>query len=80
MDNNKVSHMDYSVKPVIFDKIEETFWKLSCTKRKKHTLLSMGIKFIGRKKVAFSTSHHVEEALEDFGETLKGNIVNPATS
>ena len=27
-----------------------------------------------------STPHHIYEALEDFGETLKGNVVNPATS
>ena len=27
-----------------------------------------------------SVSHHVDQALEDFCETLKWNIVNPATS
>ena len=27
-----------------------------------------------------STQHHVDEAMEDFGETMKGNLVNPATS
>ena len=32
------------------------------------------------KKVTVSTPHHVDEALEDFGETLKGNVVNHATS
>ena len=40
----------------------------------------MNIEFIGKKKVAVSTSHHIEEALKDFGETLKGNLVNPETS
>ena len=40
----------------------------------------MDIKFIGGKKVAVSTPHHVDEALEDFGETLKVKMVNPTTS
>ena len=30
-------------------------------------------------KIAVSTPHHVGEALEDFSETLKGNVVNPTT-
>ena len=42
--------------------------------------LGMYIMFIGGKKVSASTPHHVDDALEDFGETLKGNLVNPATS
>ena len=40
----------------------------------------MDIKFIGRKKVSVYTPNHVDEDLEYFGETLKGNVVNPATS
>ena len=40
----------------------------------------MDIEFIGGNKVAVSMTHHIDEVLEDFGETLKGNIVNPATS
>ena len=40
----------------------------------------MYIEFIGGKRVTVSTPHHVDEALEDFGETLKGNLVNPTTS
>ena len=40
----------------------------------------MDIEFIGRNKFAVSKPHHVDEALEDFGETLKVNMVNPETS
>ena len=40
----------------------------------------MYIKFISQNKVAVSKSHHVDEALKYFGETLRGNLVNPATS
>ena len=40
----------------------------------------MDIEFIGGKKVTVSTPYHVYEALEYFGATLKGNMLNPATS
>ena len=72
--------MDDSVNSMIADKIEENFGRAYRTTGKKHTFLGIDIKFIGGKKVAVSTAHHVEEALEYFGETLKGNVLNPATS
>ena len=65
---------------MIADNIEETFGKLSHTKGKKNTSLGMDIEFIGGNKVTVSTPYHVDEALEYFGETLKGNVMNPATS
>ena len=80
MDCNKVSHMYINVNSVISDNIEENFGKLSCTTGKKHTLLGVDIKFIGGKKVAVSTAHHVDEAIEYFGETPKGNMVKPTIS
>ena len=40
----------------------------------------MDIDFIGGKKVTLILLHHINEALEAFGKTLKGNIVKPATS
>ena len=40
----------------------------------------MDIEFIGGKKFAVSTPHNVDEALYNFGETLKVNVVKPATS
>ena len=40
----------------------------------------MGIKFIGGKRVTVSTPHHIDEALEYLGETIKGNVVNPTNS
>ena len=80
MEDNKVSHMDDNVNSMIADKIEGNFGNLSRTTGKKHIFLGMDIKFIGGNKVTFSTPHHVDEALEDFYETLKGNVVNPTTS
>ena len=40
----------------------------------------MDIEFIGGNKVAVTMPHHVDEALEYFGETPKRKVVNPATS
>ena len=60
-------------------RLRKKFGNLSHTTGKVHTFLSMDINFIGGKKVTLSTPHHVDEALEAFGETLKGNVANPAT-
>ena len=78
--DDKVSHMDEIVNSIIDENIEENFGKLSHTTGKNHTLLGMDIEFIGGKKFTVSTPHHIDEALEYFGETLKGNVINPATS
>ena len=40
----------------------------------------MDIEFIGGRKVALTMPHHIDKALEDFSETLKVIVVNPATS
>ena len=40
----------------------------------------MDFEFIGDSKVAISTPQHIDEVIEDFPETLKGNVVNPANS
>ena len=80
MKKNNFSHMDDNVNSMIIEIIEEIFGKLSRTTGKNHTLLGMDIKFIGTKKVAVSMQHQVGKALEYFGETLKVNVVNPATS
>ena len=78
--DNKVSHMDDNVNSIIADNIEENFGKLSRTTENKHIFLGVEINIIGRKKVAVSTPHHVDKDLEYFGEALKGNMINPATS
>ena len=62
---------------MIADKIEEAFGKLSRTTGKKHKFLGTNIEVIRGKKVTVSTPHHVNEALEDFGETLKGERSKP---
>ena len=80
MDKNKVLHMDDSVNSIIADKIEEKFEKLSHTTEEKHTFFSMDREFIVRKKVTVSKPNNFGEALEDFCETMKGNVVNPTTS
>ena len=80
MDNRKVSHVNETVSSIIDDNIEEKVGKLSRTTGKKHKFLGVDINLIGIKKVAVSTPHHVDEFLEDFGEILKVNLMNLATS
>ena len=80
MDNSKVSHTDENINSMVSDQIEEKFGKLYRKTGKKHTFLGMDIKFISGNKFTVSMPHHAYESLGDFGETLKGNVVNPATS
>ena len=72
--------MDDNVNSMVADNIEEFFGKLSRKTGNNHTFHGMDIEFICGKKVTVSTPHHVDEDLEDSGETLKGNMVNPTTS
>ena len=80
VDDNKVSHLDDKVNDSIVDAIEKKFGKLARTTGKKHTFLGMDIEFIGDKKLSITTPQHIEEALEDFGEEIDADAVNPAKS
>ena len=81
IDNNKISHHEDEVCTKIADEIESKFQgDLTRTTGKKHTFLGMDIELIGDRKVAITTPQHIEEVLDDFPETLKGNVVNPANS
>ena len=79
MDDNKVSHMDDNVNSMVADNIEEKFGKLSRKTGNNHTFHGMDIEFICGKKVTVSTPHHVDEDIEDFGETLKRNLEKSTT-
>ena len=72
--------MGDSVNSNIADNIEDTSEKIWRTTRNKHTFLGVYIEFIGRKKFELTTPHHVNKILKDFGEAIKRNVVNPATS
>ena len=54
--------------------------EISHTTGNNHRFLGMDIKFIGGKEVTVYMPHNVDDVLEDFGEILKGNVVNPKTS
>ena len=69
-----------SVNSSITENIGYKFGKLLHTTGKKHTFLGMDIEFIEDKKVVLDITHNNNEALEDFWENLKGNVVNPETS
>ena len=80
VDDNKVLHMHDKVNTMIADEIEKKLGKLTRTTGWSHTFLRVDIDFIGDGKVAISRPQHLEECMEDFGKTLKGNVVNPALS
>ena len=46
---------------------------------KQLTFLGMDIEFNNDKTVSISTPEHIDEAIEFFGEDLKGGITTPAT-
>ena len=67
------------INSIIAENSEEKFGKISPTTGKKHTFLGIDIDFIGGNKVAMTTPHQIDEALEAFGKTLKENVLNPTT-
>ena len=67
------------INSIIAENSEEKFGKISPTTGKKHTFLGMDIDFIGGNKVAMTTPHQIDDALEAFGKTLKENVLNPTT-
>jgi hypothetical protein len=80
VDDNKVSHANDDVNTMIADEVEKKFGKLARTTGAKHTFLGMDIELLGDKKVAIATPQDINEAIEDFGEDLKTDAVNPAKS
>jgi hypothetical protein len=80
VDDNKISHANDDVNTMIADEVEKKFGKLARTTGTKHTFLGMDIEFLGNKKVAIATPQHIDEAIEDFGEDLDTDAVNPAKS
>jgi hypothetical protein len=80
VDDNKVSHANDDVNTMITDEVEKKFGKLTRTTGAKHMFLGMDIEFLGDKKVAIATPQHINEAIEDFGEDLETDAVNPAKS
>ena len=57
--------MDDMVNSMIVENIEEKCGKLSHTTGNKHTLIGMDINFIRGVKVALTTPHYINKALED---------------
>jgi hypothetical protein len=80
VDDNKVSHVNDDVNTTVVNEIEKKFGKLARTTGTKHTFLGMDIELMGDKKVAVGTPQHIDEAIEDFGEDLDEDAVNPAKS
>jgi hypothetical protein len=81
VDDNKISHKSNEVLTKLADEIESKFeGELVRSVGKKHTFLGIDFEILPDKKVAITTPQHIREVLEDFGEVLKGDVVNPAKS
>ena len=70
MDDKKVPHVDDDVIDMVVDEIKAKFGKLA----------GMDIEILSNKKTVISTPQHIEEAVTDLGEEIKGDVANPATS
>ena len=70
--------MDDNVKSIIVENIEDIFGKLSSPTGEKN-FLGTDIGFIVGKKGVLTTPYHIDKTLQYFGETLKGDVVNPST-
>lgn len=81
VDDNKISHHEEAVCTQIADAIDSRFHgDLVRTTGKKHIFLGIDFEFIDNGKIAITTPQHLEEVMEAFPETLKGNVINPANS
>ena len=76
-----MSHVSGKVCKTVIDIIESKLeGKFTRNTGDEHTFLGMDISFLGDGKVAIATPQHIQEALDDSGENLNGNVVNPALS
>ena len=78
VDDVKISHVDLNKVTEQINMIEDKFGKLTITRGDKLGFLGMDIKLNRKNKtVELSMKNHIEEAIEMFGEELKGGITSP---
>jgi hypothetical protein len=78
VDDLKISHVDSKVVDQILDYLTSEFEELSTTRGKEHTYVGMDIIFPGDGTVKIDMSSYLNEALEDFPETLDKIVTSPA--
>lgn len=80
MDDNKVSHEDPNVVTEVINEIESHWNGLTVERGKKLTFLGMDIEFNDDRAVSISTPEYIDEAIETFGEEVKGEVTSPANN
>ena len=78
VDDVKISHVNKDLVAKVINGMECTFKTLTVNRRKKHTLLGMGISINGDKTMSINTSSYIKKSLEVFPEILKTGATSPA--
>ena len=78
VDDLKISHCNHKVVTDTITFLESKFGKMTVTRGKEHDYIGMRIRFNNNKTVSVSMSHHIEEALSAFPETISKSTTTPA--
>lgn len=79
VDNNKISHVESDFGTVVINTIEEQFGKMTVTRGKEHGFLGMNVKFCENESAKIRMRDYLEEAIEDFDESVGKSVMTPAT-
>ena len=78
VNDNKISHKKEKVVDDMSTIFKENFGNLTITRGNSHNFLGMNQKIRKQKRVEISMRKKIEEAIEMFGEEIKGKVLTPA--
>jgi hypothetical protein len=78
VDDVKVSHQDEKEVTNIIEKVEEHFGKVVTVRGRSHCYLGMNILLRDDKKIEIEMKDQINEAINAFGEEIKGEVSSPA--
>ena len=79
-DNNKISHVASETVSEVIELIEGHFGKMTVTRGKEHVFLGMNIMLCENGMVKIRMRDYLEEAIDEFGESVGKSAVLPATA
>ena len=78
VEKNKISHKEAKVVENMFTIPKEKFGELTITKGNSRDVLGMNLRITKEKRVDIATRKQIKEAIEMFGEEIKGKLSTPA--
>ena len=78
VDDLKISHEDSEIVSSTISFLESKFGKMTVSRGKEHEYIGMKIRFNNDNTVSVNMSHHIEEALAAFPETISKATTTPA--